>query len=52
MFEKVDQQAALCQKSGQVVFSRARLEPTLKQIQKIVKEYMINLSKKGRFANL
>lgn len=52
MFEMVDQQAALGQKSGQVVFSRARVEPTIKQIKNIVKDYMVNLAKKGRFANL
>lgn len=52
VFEMVDQQAALGQKSGQVVFSWARVEPAIKQIKKIVKDYMVTLSKKGRFSNL
>jgi hypothetical protein len=51
-FNKVNQETALSQKSGQVVFSRSRLEPTLAEIQRIVQQFVISVGKKGRMSNV
>lgn len=51
-FDKTNQEAALSQKSGQIVFSRARIEPTLQQMQRIVKDFIVGIAKKDRLSNV
>jgi hypothetical protein len=51
-FEKTSQEAALSQKSGQIVFSRARVEPTLLKMQQIIREFMVGIAQKARLASV
>ena len=54
MFEwqKINQAAALSQKSAQVAFSRARLEPTLNEMSRIVQQFIISVAKGGRMTKV
>jgi hypothetical protein len=51
-YDKTSQAAALSQKSAQVAFSRARLDPTLNEMRRIVQQFIINAAKRGRMSNV
>lgn len=47
-FDKVSQEAALSQKSGQIAFSHCRIEPVLSEMQCIIQQFIVSVGKKAR----